>query len=210
LARYTKALCRQCRREGTKLFLKGDRCATEKCAFSRRPYIPGQHHETAKKKMSEYGKQLREKQKVKRIYGVFERQFRKYFEEANRRQGETGGNLLKMLEKRLDNVILRAGFAGARRFSRQLVTHGHVLVNGRKVSIASYQVKAGDRITLKESAFNLNGVKNAFAFAQKRKNVPTWIEVDFEKKTALIKNDPARTDINLPIQEQLIVELYSK
>lgn len=210
MARYTKALCRQCRREGTKLFLKGDRCATEKCAFSRRPYIPGQHHETAKKKMSEYGKQLREKQKVKRIYGVFERQFRKYFEEANRRQGETGGNLLKMLEKRLDNVILRAGFAGARRFSRQLVTHGHVLVNGRKVSIASYQVKAGDRITLKESAFNLNGVKNAFAFAQKRKNVPTWIEVDFEKKTALIKNDPARTDINLPIQEQLIVELYSK
>ncbi len=210
MARYTKALCRQCRREGTKLFLKGDRCSTEKCAFSRRSYIPGQHHETAKKKLSEYGKQLREKQKVKRIYGVFERQFRKYFEEANRRQGETGENLLKMLEKRLDNVVLRAGFAGARRFSRQLVTHGHVLVNGKKVNIASYQVKAGDKITLKESTFNLNSVKNAFAFAQKRKNVPTWIEVDFEKKTALIKNDPARTDINLPIQEQLIVELYSK
>ncbi|MBN2753310.1 MAG: 30S ribosomal protein S4 [Candidatus Goldbacteria bacterium] len=210
MARYTKSLCRQCRREGLKLFLKGDRCFTEKCAFSRRPQIPGQHHDTQRRKISEYGKQLREKQKVKRIYGVLERQFRKYFEEANRRQGETGENLLKILEKRLDNTMHKAGFAQSRREARQLVNHGHVLVNGKRVDIASYQVKAGDKLTLDEKALSLNAVKNSLAIALKKRNVPTWIETNHEAKTAVVKNDPARTDINLPVQEQLIVELYSK
>jgi len=210
LARYTKSLCRQCRREGLKLFLKGDRCFTEKCAFSRRPQIPGQHHDTQRRKLSEYGKQLREKQKVKRIYGVLERQFRKYFEEANRRQGETGENLLKLLEKRLDNTLHKAGFTQSRREARQLVNHGHVLVNGKRVDIASYQVKAGDKLTLDEKASNLNAVKNSLAIALKKRNVPTWIETNHESKTAVIKNDPVRTDITLPVQEQLIVELYSK
>jgi small subunit ribosomal protein S4 len=210
LARYTKALCRQCRREGLKLFLKGDRCMTEKCAFSRRPYIPGQHHEGQKKKLSEYGKQLREKQKVKRIYGVLERQFRKYFELADRRQGEAGENLLKILEKRLDNTVHRAGYAPSRREARQLVNHGHVYVNGKRVSIASYQVRAGEKLTVKESTTNLVAIKASLTAAQKKRNVPTWIEMNFDTKTATIKNEPSRSDINIPVSEQLIVELYSK
>lgn len=210
MARYTKALCRQCRREGIKLFLKGDRCLTDKCAFSRRPYIPGQHHENQRKKISEYGKQLREKQKVKRIYGVFERQFRKYYEEANRRGGETGENLLKLLEKRLDNTVYKAGFAVSRRVARQLVNHGLVTVKGKKVTIPSYQVRPGEVITLNEKGLNLDAVKKALADAQKKKTVPTWMEINFDKRVCTIKNDPVRTDIALPIQEQLIVELYSK
>jgi small subunit ribosomal protein S4 len=210
LARYTKALCRLCRREGMKLFLKGDRCMTEKCAFSRRPYIPGMHHDTQKRKISEYGRQLREKQKVKRIYGVMERQFRRYFYEANRRPGETGENLLKMLETRLDNVMHKSGFTASRRDGRQLVSHGHVRVDGRKVNIPSYEVKAGQKITLTDKAMNNERVKKSLADAQKKRTTPTWIEMNFDKKEALVKNAPIRTDITIPVQEQLIVELYSK
>ncbi|HRU39780.1 MAG TPA: 30S ribosomal protein S4 [Candidatus Goldiibacteriota bacterium] len=210
MARHTEALCRLCRREGMKLFLKGDRCVTEKCAFSRRPYIPGMHHEAQRKKISEYGRQLREKQKVKRIYGVLERQFRRYFEEANRRPGGTGENLLKILETRLDNVIHRSGFTTSRREARKLVAHGHARINGKKVDIPSYEVKAGDKISLSEKALNLESVKKSISEAFKKRTVPTWIEMNFEKREAAIKNAPARTDITIPVQEQLIVELYSK
>jgi small subunit ribosomal protein S4 len=211
LARYKEALCRLCRREDTKLFLKGDRCYTEKCAFSRRPYIPGQHHDTKSKKMSEYGRQLREKQKVKRIYGILERQFRKYFVEANRKMGDTGENFLRILEKRLDNVVYRCGFASSRREARQLVNHGNVTVNGKKVSIPSYQVRPGEKIMFTEKAYALAAVKKSLADAAKKKTVPTWIEMNFEKGEGVIKNEPVRKDVStLPIQEQLIVELYSK
>ena len=210
MARYTKALCRLCRREGMKLFLKGDRCMTEKCAFSRRPYIPGMHHDNQKKKISEYGRQLREKQKVKRIYGVLERQFRRYFYEANRRPGETGENLLKILETRLDNVVHKAGFTTSRRDARQLVSHGHVKINGKKVDIPSYEVRAGEKITLSEKAVNLERVKKSLAEALKKRATPTWLDVNFDTKEAVVKNAPVRTDISIPVQEQLIVELYSK
>jgi small subunit ribosomal protein S4 len=210
LARYTKALCRLCRREGMKLFLKGDRCMTEKCAFSRRPYIPGMHHENQKRKISEYGRQLREKQKVKRIYGVMERQFRRYFTEANRRPGGTGENLLKILETRLDNVIHKAGFVASRREGRKLVSHGHVRINGKKVNIPSYEVKAGEKITLSDKAINLESVKKSMSESLKKRTTPTWIDMNFDKKEAVVKNAPIRTDITIPVQEQLIVELYSK
>lgn len=193
-----------------KLFLKGDRCMTEKCAFSRRPYIPGMHHDNQRRKISEYGRQLREKQKVKRIYGVMERQFRRYFVEANRRPGETGENLLKMLETRLDNVLHKSGFAASRRDGRQLVSHGHARINGKRVSIPSYEVRAGEVLTLSEKALNLERVKKSLADAQKKRTTPTWIDMNFDKKEATVKNAPVRTDISIPVQEQLIVELYSK
>ena len=211
MARYRAALCRQCRREGIKLYLKGDRCITAKCAFERRPYIPGMHHDTARsRKLSEYGKQLREKQKVKRIYGVFERQFRKYFEIANQRQGETGENLLKILERRLDNTVHKCGFAVSRREGRQIVLHGIVRINGKRVNIASYEVKPGEKITVTEKGAGMASVKKALLEASKKRTVPTWIEMNFEKNEATIKNEPVRADIGLPVQEQLIVELYSK
>jgi len=211
LARYRESLCRLCRREGMKLFLKGDRCQTDKCAYSRRPYIPGQHHDDSRgRKISEYGKQLREKQKVKRIYGVYERQFRRYFEVSDRKKGETGENLLKMLEKRLDNVIFRSGFAVSRRVARELVSHGHIIVNGKKINIASYEVRPGDKITLKAETLNLASVKKAVDESKKTRSTPTWIEMNFDRLEASIKNDPIRADIALPVQEQLIVELYSK
>ena len=210
MARYTKALCRLCRREGMKLFLKGDRCTTEKCAFSRRPYIPGMHHDSPRRKLSEYGRQLREKQKAKRIYGIFERQFRRYFSIANRLPGETGENLLRLLETRLDNVIYESGFALSRRQARLFVSHGKVLVNGKRVNISSYNVKSGERISLSESIINNDNITKAIAEAQKKKTTPSWMEVNFDKREIVIKNQPARTDISVPIQEQLIVELYSK
>ncbi len=210
MARYKEALCRLCRREGVKLFLKGDRCMTEKCSFSRRPYIPGEHHNARRRKISEFGKQLREKQKVKRVYGVMEKQFRKYFKMADRQEGETGENLLRILEKRLDNVLHRAGFVQAGRAARQLVTHKMVLVNGKKINIPSCQVKPGDKITLTQKALNLEEVKKSLSISQKKKTVPTWIEMNFERKEASVKNEPIRTDIAIPVQEQLIVELYSK
>lgn len=210
MARYTKALCRLCRREGIKLFLKGDRCTTEKCAFSRRPYIPGMHHDSPRRKLSEYGKQLREKQKAKRIYGIFERQFRRYFSIANKLPGETGENLLRLLETRLDNVIYKAGFSLSRRQARLFVSHGHILVNNKRVNIPSYQVRPGEKISLTEKISNNENINKAIAESQKKKIAPSWMEVNFEKKEILIKNQPARTDIAVPIQEQLIVELYSK
>lgn len=210
MARYTKALCRLCRREGIKLFLKGDRCTTEKCAFSRRPYIPGMHHDSPRRKLSEYGKQLREKQKAKRIYGIFERQFRRYFSIANKLPGETGENLLRLLETRLDNVIYKAGFSLSRRQARLIVSHGHILVNNKKINIPSYQVRPGEKIGLTEKISNNESINKAIAEAQKKKTAPSWMEVNYEKKEILIKNQPARTDITVPIQEQLIVELYSK
>jgi len=211
LARYTKALCRLCRREGIKLFLKGDRCLTEKCSFSRRNYIPGVHHtETHLRKLSEYGKQLREKQKAKRIYGIMERQFKRYFNIANKKVGDTGLNLLKLLETRLDNVIYRVGFAKSRIIARQLVSHGKILVNGKKVNIPSYQVKPGEVISIKEKASSLEIIKQAIEESKKKGNFPSWLQVDFEKKEVSVKSEPTRTDIAIPVQEQLIVELYSK
>lgn len=211
MARYTKALCRLCRREGIKLFLKGDRCLTEKCAFSRRSYIPGvQHVEAHSRKLSEYGKQLREKQKAKRIYGIMERQFKRYFNIANKKAGDTGLNLLKLLETRLDNVIYRAGFAKSRIIARQLVSHGKVLVNGKKVNIPSYQVRPGEIISINEKAASLEIIRVAIEEAKKRGGVPSWLQADLEKKEIRIKNEPTRADIAIPVQEQLIVELYSK
>jgi small subunit ribosomal protein S4 len=193
-----------------KLFLKGDRCTTEKCAFSRRPYIPGMHHDSPRRKLSEYGKQLREKQKAKRIYGIFERQFRRYFSIANRLPGETGENLLRLLEMRLDNIVYEGGFAQSRRQARLFVSHGKVMVNGKRISIPSYQIKPGQKISLSESILKNENVEKTIAESQKRRTTPSWMDVNFERKEILIKNQPVRTDISVPIQEQLIVELYSK
>ena len=208
MARYTEAVCRQCRREGQKLFLKGDRCYTGKCAMECRSGNPGQHGQ-GRSKNSEYGLQLREKQKAKRYYGVLEKQFRSYYELAERRPGQAGQNLLAILESRLDNVIYRLGFAMSRAEARQLVTHGHFTVNGRKVNIPSFQVKPGMVISLTEKGKSMQKVKeniedNAFRPA------PKWIEYDKNNMTAKIVAVPARDDIDMPIEEHLIVELYSK
>ena len=208
MARYTEAVCRMCRREGQKLFLKGDRCYTQKCAMECRAYAPGMHGQN-RSKTSEYGQQLREKQKAKRYYGLLESQFRSYFEMAERRPGQTGENLLSILESRLDNVVYRLGFAMSRAEARQLVSHGHFTVNGRKVNIPSYLVKPGMVITLKESSRDLEKIKanieaNAFRAA------PKWIEYDANNMCGKIAAMPQRDDIDLPIEEHLIVELYSK
>ena len=208
MARYTEAVCRQCRREGQKLFLKGDRCYTDKCALSTRAYPPGQHGQ-GRSKNSEYGQQLREKQKAKRYYGVLESQFRSYFDMAERRQGQTGENLLSILECRLDNVVYRLGFAMSRAEARQMVSHGHFTVNGRKVNIPSYQVKPGMVITLKESSRGLEKIK-ANIEANAFRPAPKWLEYDANNMIAKVIAVPARDDIDLPIEEHLIVELYSK
>ena len=208
MARYTEAVCRQCRREGQKLFLKGDRCYTDKCALAGRAYPPGQHGQ-GRSKSSEYGQQLREKQKVKHYYGLLESQFRGYFEMAERRPGQTGENLLSILESRLDNVVYRLGFAMSRAEARQLVSHGHFTVNGRKVNIPSYLVKPGMVISLKDSSKSLDKIKanvEANAFRQP----PKWLEYDVNNMIAKVTAVPAREDIDLPIEEHLIVELYSK
>ena len=207
MARYTEAVCRMCRREGQKLFLKGDRCYT-KCALENRSYPPGQHGQ-GRSKSSEYGQQLREKQKAKRYYGVLESQFRSYYEMAERRQGKTGENLLSILECRLDNVVYRLGFAMSRAEARQMVSHGHFTVNGRKVNIPSYQVKPGMVITLKESSRGLEKIK-ANIEANSSRPAPKWIEYDANNQIAKVVGVPARDDIDLPIEEHLIVELYSK
>ncbi len=207
MARYTEAVCRMCRREGQKLFLKGDRCYT-KCALENRSYPPGQHGQ-GRSKSSEYGQQLREKQKAKRYYGVLESQFRSYYEMAERRQGKTGENLLSILECRLDNVVYRLGFAMSRAEARQMVSHGHFTVNGRKVNIPSYQVKPGMVITLKESSRGLEKVK-ANIEANSSRPAPKWLEYDANNQIAKVIGVPARDDIDLPIEEHLIVELYSK
>lgn len=208
MARYTEAVCRLCRREGQKLFLKGDRCYTQKCALECRAYAPGMHGQN-RSKTSEYGQQLREKQKAKRFYGLLENQFRSYFEMAERRAGQTGENLLSILESRLDNVVYRLGFAMSRAEARQLVSHGHFTVNGRKVNIPSYLVKPGMVVSLKDSSKTLDKIKanvEANAFRQP----PKWLEYDANNMIAKVTAVPAREDIDLPIEEHLIVELYSK
>ncbi len=208
MARYTGPRCRHCRREGMKLFLKGDRCYTEKCAFERRSYAPGQHGR-ARTKLSDYGIRLREKQRVRRIYGVNEGQFHRYFVEADRQKGVTGHNLLRLLERRLDNVVYRLGFADSRNQARQLVRHGHFLVNGRKVDIPSFLVKVGDRIEVREKSRECAVIVQALE-AVGRRGVPEWLELDAEKMAGVVKAMPEREHITMPINEQFIVEFYSK
>jgi len=209
VARYSGPVCRLCRRERMKLFLKGDRCFKEKCAVERRNFPPGQHGTRRGRRTLGYGLQLREKQKVKRIYGVLESQFRNYFEEADRRKGITGENLLVMLERRLDNVVYSLGFAASRAQARQLVRHGHVLVDGRKVSIPSYQVKANESVVVKEGSRKNPMIRSSVETARGR-GVPEWLELDAENVSGRVLRIPSREDIKLPIQEQLIVELYSR
>ena len=208
MARYREAVCRLCRREGIELYLKGDRCFTDKCAIKRRGYPPGQHGQR-RPKHSDYGVQLREKQKAKRIYGLLERQFRNYFEKADGMKGKTGDNLLVLLESRLDNVVYKLGFSPTRRESRQLVGHGHFKVGGRKVNIPSFLVRPGDVIELKEKSRKIPSLNDALD-AVVRKGIPAWLELDRENFRGAVKSLPTRADIKEPIQEQLIVELYSK
>lgn len=208
MARYTQSVCRLCRRENIKLFLKGERCYTEKCAFDRRNYPPGQHGQN-RKKISDYGSQLREKQKVKRIYGVLENQFRNIFKEADRRKGITGENLLFLLERRLDNIVYRLGFASSRNEARQLVRHNHFLVNQTKVNIPSYLVNPGDVIEVREKSKKIARILDALE-GMARRGVPQWLELDKEQMKGSVKALPTREDITFPIQEKLIVELYSK
>ena len=202
------SVCRICRREGMKLFLKGTRCETEKCAFERRGYAPGQHGQK-RRKDTEYGLQLREKQKVKRIYGLLERQFRRYFSIASRKKGVTGETLLQLLEQRLDNTVFRMGFAESRRQARQVVRHGMILVNGKKVDIPSYTLKMGDKIAIQEKFKDNTALKRSLETLQKR-GVPEWLEVDSGALSGTFKKVPTKDEIALPVQEQLIVELYSK
>ena len=208
MARYTGAVCRLCRREGQKLFLKGERCYSEKCSVGIRSYAPGQHGQ-GRKKSSEYGLQLRAKQTARRFYGVQENQFHHYFEIAERKPGVTGSNLLQILESRLDNVVYRVGFASSRAEARQLVGHGHFEVNGKRVDIASYLLKAGDVITVCEKMRGNEKIK-AVVEANSARPVPQWIDVDREKLEAKVLNLPTREQIEAPVEEQLIVELYSK
>ena len=209
MARYKDAVCRLCRREGMKLFLKGAKCFTEKCPVEKRNFAPGQHGRDRKAKVVGYGLQLREKQKAKRIYFAQENQFRNYFEKAARKPGVTGELLLQQLERRLDSVVFRLGFGTARRQARQLVRHGHVLVNGKKVNIPSYQVNVGEEISIKESSRTLTVLEAAKEFAS-HQNLPTWLEIDRDNFKGKVLSLPKREDIQQPVNEQLIVELYSK
>ena len=209
MARYVGPVCRLCRREGMKLFLKGERCYHEKCAVERRNVPPGHHGKGRKAKLQGYGLQLREKQRVKRMYGVLERQFRRYFHEADRRRGITGETLLQLLESRLDNVVYRLGFAVSRSQARQLVRHGHFLVNDRRADIPSFGLRAGDRVSVKASSVN----NPAIAYAQeevKGRGIPEWLDLDAASRSGRLMAVPTREQLNLPVQEQLIVELYSK
>lgn len=208
LARHTESVCKFCRREGLKLFLKGDRCYTDKCAFEKRSYAPGQHGQR-RSKPSEYALQLREKQKVKRVYGLVEQQFRGNFRRAEKIKGITGENLLSLLEKRLDNVVYRLGFADSRKEARQLVMHGHFTINGRTVDIPSYTVKAGEVIQLKEKASKSLKINQSLE-AVERRGVPHWLELDKVGYKGIVKEQPKRDNITLPVNEHLIVELYSK
>lgn len=209
MARYTGPVCRLCRREDMKLFLKGERCYTDKCGYERRSYPPGQHGQTRRRKRSDYGEQLREKQKVKRIYGIAERQFRGYYARAARMKGVTGRNLIQMLERRLDNVVYRLGFVSDHAEGRQLVRHGHFVVNGRRVNIPSFLVRAGDTVEVREKSQKVVRVVEALA-AVERRGVPGWLELDKDAFKGSVKAMPNREDVTLPIREQLIVELYSK
>ncbi len=205
MARYTGPVCKLCRREGLKLFLKGERCLTEKCAIERRAYPPGQHGR-GRTKQSEYLTQLREKQKARRYYGLLEKQFRGYYEKASRKQGVTGENLLRLLEQRLDNVVYRLGFGASRAQSRQLIRHGHFSVNGRRVTIPSFQVKPGDEISLKHERAK-ETIESATDLVA---SVPAWLQADHENLGGKVLRTPERDEIDVPVQEQLIVELYSK
>jgi small subunit ribosomal protein S4 len=208
MARYVGPVCRICRREGAKLFLKGDRCFTDKCAIDRRPYPPGQHGQR-RTKFTEYGIRLREKQKVSRIYGILERQFRRYFKEADRTKGVTGENLLSLLERRLDNACFRLGFAQTRSEARHLVRHKHVSVNGRTVNIPSFRVKPGDKVQVREASRKMARINSALDAAERR-GIPSWLELNRGEFAGVVKSGPVREEITLPIQEQLIVEFYSR
>ena len=208
MARYTESFCRLCRREGLKLFLKGDRCYSDKCAFERRGYAPGDHGQ-ARKKYSDYGVQLREKQKLKRMYGLLERQFRGYFEKADRQKGITGTNLLLFLERRLDNMVFRMGFTNSRTEARQLVRHNHFLVDGKAVNIPSYMVNVGSEISLREKSRKVERILDAMETVARR-GVPQWLELDKDNFRGVVKTLPSREELTMPIKEQLVVELYSK
>ncbi|MBW2568786.1 MAG: 30S ribosomal protein S4 [Deltaproteobacteria bacterium] len=209
MSRYTGSVCRLCRRENLKLFLKGDRCYSDKCAFDRRGYPPGQHGQRRGRKSSDYGIQLREKQRVKRMYGLSEKQFYLFFERAEHQKGITGINLLVLLERRLDNVVYRLGFVNSRSQGRQLVKHNHFLVNGKKVNIPSYRLKIGDVVEVREKSRKMQVIDDSLG-AVVRRGIPQWIDLEKEKFKGIVKNFPVREDITTPIQEQLIVELYSK
>ncbi len=209
MARYTAASCRLCRREGAKLFLKGRRCFSDKCSFERRDYAPGQRSRRMRRKVSDYGQQLREKQKVRRAYGIMERQFRGYYQKASREKGITGENLLRLLERRLDNVVYRLGFASSRKAARQLIRHGHFQVNGRKVNIPSFLASTGDVISVREKSRNLAAVHDSLKDAGRRPELP-WLRIDKVKLQGEVLQLPSREDIAMPIDEQLIVVLYSK
>lgn len=209
MARYIGPVCRQCRREGGKLFLKGEKCFTNKCPIEKRDYAPGQHGQRRRMRQSDYGLQLREKQKLRRIYGVLEKQFASSYEEADRRKGSTGENLLKILESRLDNVVFRMGFSASRSEARQLVRHNAILVNGKRVNIASYQVAAEDKLAVTEGAKSQMRVKGALEAAEQR-GVPDWIEVDVKAMSGVYKSIPDRSDLPPEIDESLVVALYSK
>lgn len=208
MGRYRESVCRLCRRENLKLFLKGDRCFSDKCAFDRRGYPPGEHGQL-RSKFSGYGIQLREKQKVKRMYGLSEGQFRRIFAEADRRKGITGTTLLVLLESRLDNAVYRLGFVNSRTQGRQLIRHNHFLVNGKNVDIPSYVLSPGDVIEVREKSRNMQVIDESLA-AVERRGVPQWLSLEKANKRGVVKNLPVREDITIPIQEQLIVELYSK
>ncbi|MCM2322060.1 MAG: 30S ribosomal protein S4 [Oligoflexia bacterium] len=208
MSRFIGSVCRLCRRENQKLFLKGDRCNTDKCAFERRGYPPGQHGQ-GRIKFSEYGLQLREKQKIKRIYGLAEKQFRNLFEKAERMKGVTGSNLLSMLERRLDNVAYRSGFANSRAEARQMVRHGHFAINGRKVNVPSYIVEKGDLVEVREKSKTLARIGSALE-SVKRREIPQWLELDSASMKSRVRDLPARDDITAPMEERMVVELYSK
>ena len=209
MARYIGPVCRLCRREGLKLFLKGERCYTDKCAVERRHYIPGQHGQARPAKVSEFGRQLREKQKVKRIYGILEKQFRGYYELAARKGGVTGENLLSFLERRLDNVVYRLGFATSRSEARLLVRHGHVQLNGKPVDIPSMSLKAGDEVKITDSSKEIARIVDSVESVERR-GVPAWLVLDRKALSGKISTLPTRADVTMPIEERLIVELYSK
>ncbi len=209
MARYIGSVCRICRRENVKMFLKGDRCFSDKCAFDRRGFPPGEHGQRRRGKISDYGVQLREKQKVKRMYGLSENQFHLFFERADRQKGITGTNLLVSLERRLDNVVYRLGFANSRTQGRHFVRHNHFLVNGRKVNIPSYQLNVGDVVQVREKSRNVQAMLDSLD-AVVRRGLPQWLDLEKENLKGVIKAFPVREDLTMPIQEQLIVELYSK
>ncbi|HZK42948.1 MAG TPA: 30S ribosomal protein S4 [Syntrophomonadaceae bacterium] len=209
MGRYTDSVCRQCRREGEKLFLKGDRCYSDKCAVTKRPYAPGMHGQGRRQKPSEYGIQLREKQKMRRTYGILEKQFRRYFEKAERQKGVTGENLFVLIERRLDNVVYRLGLAASRKEARQLVTHGHFTVNGKKANIPSILLKAGDELQVKDkskASVKFEEIKDQVAY----KTPPEWLSIDVENLTGTVLAYPNREQIDTAVNEQLIVELYSR